>query len=114
MKTSCLRFLLAAVSLLAGIAAAQDTAALKQALTFHASFDKGFDADFSRGDKAALSRTKQGTVPLAANDELKLVPDGRFGGGLHFTKKGTTQPRFKGPGVLGYNDKSWKIGRAHV
>ena len=107
MKTSCLRFLLAAVSLLAGIAAAQDTAALKQALTFHASFDKGFDADFSRGDKAALSRTKQGTVPLAANDELKLVPDGRFGGGLHFTKKGTTQPRFKGPGVLGYNDKSW-------
>ena len=107
MKTSCLRFLLAAVSLLAGIAAAQDTAALKQALTFHASFDKGFDADFSRGDKAALSRTKQGTVPLAANDELKLVPDGRFGGGLHFTKKGTTQPRFKGSGVLGYNDKSW-------
>ena len=53
MKTTCLRSLLAAASLLAGIAAAQDTAALKQALTFHASFDQGFDADFSRGDKAA-------------------------------------------------------------
>ncbi|PHX94389.1 MAG: hypothetical protein CK546_06905, partial [Pedosphaera sp.] len=88
--------------------AAQSTTSLKQALTFHASFDKSFDADFSRGDKAALSRTKQGTVPLAANDELKLVPDGgRFGGGLHFTKKGSTQPRFKGAGVLGYNATNW-------
>jgi len=94
-------------SLLSFTAAAQNTAALKQALTFHASFDKGFDADFSRGEKGALARTKQGTVPLAANEELKLVPGGRFGGGLHFTKKGSTQPRFKGAGVLGYNDKNW-------
>jgi hypothetical protein len=86
---------------------AQSTAALKQALTFHASFDKGFDADFSRGEKAAVVRGKQGTVPLVANEELKLVPDGRFGGALHFTKKGSTQPRFKGAGVLGYNDKNW-------
>ncbi len=88
-------------------AVSAQTGGLKQALTFHASFDKGFDADFSRGDKAALSRGKQGTVPLVANEELKLVPDGRFGGGLHFTKKGSTQPRFKGTGVLGYNDKNW-------
>lgn len=94
-------------SILVPIASAQDTASLKQALTFHASFDKGFDADFSRGDKAAVVRGKQGPVPVAANDELKLVPDGRFGGGLHFTKKGNTQPRFKGAGVLGYNDKNW-------
>jgi hypothetical protein len=102
---------LAACSLFAALClpftAAAQTAALKQALTFHASFDSGFDADFSRGEKGALSRTKQGTVPLAANEELKLVPAGRFGGGLHFTKKGSTQPRFKGAGVLGYNDQSW-------
>ena len=88
-------------------AAAQSTAPLKQALTFHATFDKGFDADFSRGDKAALSRSKQGTVPLVANEELQLVPGGRFGGGLHFTKKGGTQPRFKGTGILGYNATNW-------
>ena len=105
--------LLAAVTLLAALllrltAAAQDTVSLKQALTFHASFDKGFDADFSRGDKACLFRTKQGTAPAAANDELKLVPDGgRFGGGLHFTKKGATQPRFKDAGVLNYNATNW-------
>jgi len=99
--------LLLALLALPGLAQAQTATALKQALTFHASFDKGFDADFSRGEKGALARTKQGTVPLAANEELRLVPDGRFGGGLHFTKKGTTQPRFKGAGVLGYNDKNW-------
>ena len=99
--------LLLAVLALPGFARAQTATALKQALTFHASFDKGFDADFSRGEKGALARTNQGTVPLAANEELRLVPDGRFGGGLHFTKKGTTQPRFKGAGVLGYNDKNW-------
>ena len=88
--------------------AAQSPAPLKQALTFHASFDKGLDADFSRGDKACLVRGKQGTVPAALNEELKLVPDGgRFGGGLHFTKKGTTQPRFKDAGVLNYNATNW-------
>jgi len=88
--------------------AAQSAAPLKKALTFHASFDKGLDADFSRGDKACLVRGKQGTVPAALNEELKLVPDGgRFGGGLHFTKKGTTQPRFKDAGVLNYNATNW-------
>ena len=88
--------------------AAQSVAPLKQALTFHASFDQGLDADFSRGDKACLVRGKQGTVPAALNEELKLVPDGgRFGGGLHFTKKGTTQPRFKDAGVLNYNATNW-------
>ncbi|MEQ2006140.1 MAG: LamG-like jellyroll fold domain-containing protein [Limisphaerales bacterium] len=94
-------------SLFLPFAAAAQSSGLKQALTFHASFDQGFDADFSRGDKAAVVRGKQGPVPLVSNDELKLVPDGRFGGGLHFTKKGGTQPRFKGAGVLGYNATNW-------
>jgi Concanavalin A-like lectin/glucanases superfamily len=90
------------------VAAFAQVGGLKQALTFHASFDKGLDADFSRGDKACLIRGKQGTVPAALNEELKLVPDGgRFGGGLHFTKKGTTQPRFKDAGVLNYNATNW-------
>lgn len=88
-------------------ALAQSNEPLARALTLHASFDKGLDADFSRGEKACFFRTKQGAVPAAANEELELVADGRFGGGLHFTKKGVTQPRFKGAGVIGYNDKSW-------
>lgn len=107
MKLPTTSTLLIALLIPLGVAA-QNPSALKQAITFHASFDKGFDADFSRGDKACLVRTKQGVVPAAPNDELKLVSDGgRFGGGLHFTKKGTTQPRFKGAGVLGYNATNW-------
>lgn len=88
-------------------ALAQSNEPLARALTLHASFDKGLDADFSRGEKACTYRTKQGAVPAVANEELKLVPEGRFGGGLHFTKKGVTQPRYKGAGVVGYNDNSW-------
>ena len=39
---------------------------------------------------------------------MKLAADaGRFGGGLHFPKKGTTRPSFKDRGVLGYNARSW-------
>jgi hypothetical protein len=77
-------------------------------LTFHASFDKGLDADFSRGDKACTLKQGKNLVPAVLNDEVKLIPDGgRFGGALHFTKKGGTRPQFKGDGILGYNDKNW-------
>lgn len=55
MKHTIVTTSLLAVLLLPGAASAQNTAALKQALTFHASFDQGFDADFSRGEKGALS-----------------------------------------------------------
>ena len=103
-----MKLILLFTALLLPVAAFAQTSGLKQALTFHASFDKGFNADFSRGEKTGLLRGKPDTVPLAANDELKLMPNnGRFGGGLHFTKKGTTQPRFKGAGVLGYNTTNW-------
>jgi len=106
MSTRLCTLLLSGAFALAG--SAQPADALARALTFHASFDRGLDADFSRGDTACLVRTKQGTMPAAFNDELQHVPaGGKFGGGLHFTKKGTTQPRFKGAGVLGYNDRNW-------
>lgn len=83
---------------------AQD--ALKSALVFHASFDAGLEADFSTGDRTCYS--KKG-VPCALNEEVKLAPaGGRFGGGLHFPKKGTTRPMFSGVNMLGYsNDKAW-------
>jgi hypothetical protein len=88
-------------------AAAQSITGLSRALTLHASFDQGLDADFSQGDKACLVKTKQGLAPAAFNEELQPLPAGKFGGGLHFTKKGTTQPRYQGQGVLGYNDRNW-------
>jgi hypothetical protein len=84
-------------------------AALKEALTFHASFDHGFDADFSKGSKACTVKQGKETVPAAENAEVKLVSEGaKYGKALHFTKKGATRPQYSGQdGVLGYNDKSW-------
>ena len=106
------RLLLAPLACLASTfatgALAQPAPSLARALTFHASFDAGLDADFSRGEKTAYVRTKTGLVPAALNDELKLVPGaGRFGGALHFPKKGNTRPLFKDGGTLGYNATSW-------
>ena len=64
-------------------------AKLSQALTLHASFDNGLDADFSRGDKSCYVQKGKELVPAKLNDEVKLAADaGRFGGALHFPKKG--------------------------
>jgi hypothetical protein len=85
--------------------AAQD--ALKKSLVFHASFDRGFDADFSKGDKTCFAKAGKGLAPCVPNEDVKLDAAGKFGGCLHFPKKGATRPQFNGAGVLGYNDKSW-------
>ena len=106
MKSPLLLALLLPATALAAPAAANST--LARALTFHASFDTGLDADFARGEKTAYIRTKTGLVRAALNDELKLAPGaGRFGGALHFPKKGNTRPLFKDGGTLGYNGQSW-------
>jgi hypothetical protein len=81
---------------------------LSRALTLHASFDKGLDADFSRGDKKCYVQQGQDLVPAKPNEEVKLVAEaGRYGGAIHFPRKGTYRPSFKDQGVLGYNAKSW-------
>lgn len=99
----CLALLLCPLSL-----PADPVATLRSALSLHASFDQGLDADFSRGDKACRVRQGKELVPASPGPELRLAPDaGRFGGALHFPKKGAVRPQFAGPGVLGYNDKSW-------
>jgi hypothetical protein len=81
---------------------------LGAALALHASFDSGLDAEFSTGDRKCYAKSGKDIVAAAFNEEVKLDPHGgRFGGALHFTKKGTTQPRFSGVDMLGYNDKNW-------
>jgi hypothetical protein len=100
--------LVAIGSLISSAVEAQDTTELARAMTHYASFDKGFDADFSLGDKVCYARQSSGLVVAVPNDEVRVVPNGgRFGGGLHFTKKGSLRPQFKGPDVLNYNDKNW-------
>jgi hypothetical protein len=95
-------------SSMAFFARAADPADLSRALTLHASFDTGLDADFSRGDAACYVRQGKETVRAAPNDDVKLdMAAGRFGGALWFTKKGTTRPQFNGTDVLNYNDRNW-------
>ena len=101
------RFALLTLLLMNTAVMAQDHE-LGRALTLHASFDRGLTADFSRGDAACYVQEGKNLIPAKLNDDVKLVPDaGRFGGALHFPKKGTTRPSYKDAGVLGYNAKSW-------
>jgi hypothetical protein len=87
---------------------AADIDALKSALTFHASFDHGFDADFSKGAKACVIKKGKELVPCVPNEDVQVVAGaGKFGGALHFPRKGVTRPQFSGLNVLGYNDKNW-------
>ena len=104
---------IAGLSILAAGQAAQPTADndgkanLSRALTLHVSFDKGLEADFARGDKTCYVQGRE-LSPALPTAEVRLAPDsGRFGGGLHFTKKNNLRPAFKDAGVLGYNDKNW-------
>ena len=95
------------VCAIAASTSGQEKAALAKALTLHASFDKGLDADFSRGDKTCYVQGKD-LAKAEPTEEVRLAPDaGRFGGGLHFTKKNNFRPAYKNKGVLNYNDQNW-------
>lgn len=86
----------------------EEKAKLAKSLTMHASFDKGLDADYSRGDKQCYVQQGPKLTPAKVNEEAKIAPGaGRFGGALHFPKKGTARPSYTDAGVLGYNAKSW-------
>jgi hypothetical protein len=81
---------------------------LGEALSLHASFDEGMSADFSRGDTTSYVAQGGELVESAPNDEVRLAPgEGRFGGALHFTKKGAYWPGFRDQGALNYNDQNW-------
>jgi len=88
--------------------ASQQPSDLRSALTLHASFDKGLDADFSRGDRTAYLRRGQELHHAATSEEIQVSDkSGRFGGSLQFTKKSSLRPMFTNPGVLDYNDSDW-------
>ncbi len=65
---------------------------LRQALSFHASFDQGTDADLARGDAwlyhaPAMNKWSEGRPGLPANGLITLAPgEGKYGQGLRFSK----------------------------
>jgi hypothetical protein len=87
---------------------AESRSRLARALTLHASFDEGLDADLARGDKSCYAVRGKDLLKATPTDEVRLAPKaGRFGGALHFTKKNNFRPAFKDAGTLAYNNKNW-------
>lgn len=92
----------------AGVALGQTTEDLKKSLAFHATFDRSLDADFSRGDPRCVVKQGAQDAPLQLNEEVEIdSAAGKFGGALHFLKKGKTWPRYDAVKVLGYNPQDW-------
>ena len=72
---------------------------LASALTLHASFDNGLDADFSRGDRTSYIKKGKVLHHAEPNDDAKLAPNaGRFGG--------AARVRDNGPCAAGKLDQS--------
>jgi hypothetical protein len=86
--------------------------ALKESLTFHASFDQGLDADFGNGDRMLytapnLKRRDEAKRGLPEGGQVEIAPgEGRFGDGLRFTKKSPIL-FYQAEGNMDYNTKDW-------
>jgi hypothetical protein len=101
--------------LLAGCATRRSQTAenLRQALTFHASFDHGLDADFASGDPLfrhapSISKQTDAQAGLPASGEVQLARDaGRFGHALRFTKKKSPMPFFRAAKNVAYRTNDW-------
>ncbi len=88
------------------------TAPLSEALTFHASFDQGPDADFARGDKliytAPAFDKRDEATPGIGNPDVEFVADaGRFGAALRFNKKNTQGIFYKAENHVTYTPQDW-------
>ncbi|WP_437194438.1 LamG domain-containing protein [Planctomicrobium sp. SH527] len=108
MKCFFFSTLVATIAVSTSVGFAGDNEALSKALTLHASFDTGMNADYSRGDKTCYVSERGKQVQAEANSDVTIAKDaGRFGDALHFTKKSGYRPEFRGTDVLNYNDKNW-------
>lgn len=95
------------------LAGAADRDALASALTLHASFDHGLEADFARGDArmysfSAPEERARGGVPGVATDAIRITTgSGRFGDALLFARKVPVRPCFRDGGNIGYDPTGW-------
>ena len=91
----------------------QSTRSLRSALTFHASFDQGVNADFARGDRqlytASSFNTRSNALPglIASNVTVVARGEGRFGDALHFTHKQAPLVFYKAPENVAYQTSQW-------
>jgi hypothetical protein len=102
------RLFLAALILPSAALAADNLKPLRESLTHHTSFDRGFEADFSRGDKTLYVTGGGATGGAKESEVIKLAPgEGKFGAALQVVKKNPQRPYLKGRGVLDYKPANW-------
>jgi hypothetical protein len=85
---------------------------LKKALTFHASFDNGTDADFALGDRhlytASSYKNRTDSRPGIGNPDVSIIPGrGRFGDALQFKKKNTKAIYYQAEKNVTYQTENW-------
>jgi hypothetical protein len=85
---------------------------LREALTFHASFDAGPNADFALGDPrlytAPSSEESNQAEPGIGNPEVEIVPGlGRFGSAFSFNQKNTTTIFYRADKQVAYSEDDW-------
>ena len=94
-------------------AAEPKTDGLSKALTFHASFDHGVDADFARGERAlmhsvTLEKRFEPQKGLPASREIQIAKGaGRFGDALRFTRKQAPVVFFPAAKNVAYSQTNW-------
>ena len=89
----------------------QPPAELARALSFHASFDHGVDADFGRGNRTlqqAPSLAKRAEAKAGLPSEVQLASGvGRFGNALRFTSKKSPLVFFESDRNFPYRTNDW-------
>ena len=91
---------------------AADLSGLTRALTFHASFDHGVDADFARGDRHFLhapsyDKRMESKPGLPPGGEVVVAEGvGRYGNALRFVKT-STLASFRAPRNIDYRKSGW-------
>jgi hypothetical protein len=102
----------ASVAAWAAVQRGADLAPLGKALQFHASFDRGTDADHAAGDRrlfTAKSYKERGDAqPGLGNPDVVLSPGkGRFGGALEFRKRNRHAIYYAGEKNVPYTAGDW-------
>jgi hypothetical protein len=82
------------------------------ALTFHASFDNGPDADFALGDRRIHTATSykrlEDAKPGLHNPQVTVLPgQGKYGGTLEFKAKNTNAIYFQAEKNIDYKPAGW-------
>ena len=91
--------------------AQEQESALKESLTFHASFDHGYTADYAKGSPSIYTAPEYGKLEESKkgmnSKDVGLVDGGKYGGALEFKKKSKDVLFFRSEDNIHYDRQSW-------